>query len=102
VSITNGWYAARYQPGVIDLILDGLRPAVVHDEIIAGLKASERNGALEISSKLLEVGDRVRILAGPLQGQVGLLCSLRPHERCLVLMSWLGRVEVARAAVEVV
>jgi hypothetical protein len=28
------------------------------------------------------------------------LGALRPHERCIVLMSWLGKVELAKADVE--
>ena len=51
------------------------------------------------------LGDRVRVLAGPLQGQFGLYAGMRAHERVLVLLALLGgqqRVELPKDAVEVV
>jgi hypothetical protein len=45
----------------------------------------------------------VRVLAGPLQGQLGLYAGQRSHERVLVLLALLGgqqRVELAREAIE--
>jgi transcription antitermination factor NusG len=52
----------------------------------------------------LKPGDQVRVLAGPLQGQLGLYAGQRPHERVLVLLALLGgqRVELAREAIEAV
>jgi hypothetical protein len=40
------------------------------------------------------------ILQGPLQGQVGVLGALRPHERCIVLLNSLGRTTLPRDAIE--
>jgi hypothetical protein len=45
---------------------------------------------------------RVRVTSGPLHDQIGLLASLRPRERVLVLLHLLGgeqRVELARNAI---
>jgi hypothetical protein len=47
----------------------------------------------------------VRVLAGPLQGQLGLYAGQRAHERVLVLLSLLGgavRVELRASDVEAV
>jgi transcription antitermination factor NusG len=72
------------------------------DNVIEELRRREVGGAFELPTLRLEPGVQVKILAGPLAGQIGVLGALRPHERVLVLMSWLGRVEVAKDAIEVV
>jgi hypothetical protein len=46
----------------------------------------------------LTLGTRMKVLQGPLQGQIGLLAALRPHERVIMLLQMLGgqqRVELA-------
>jgi len=45
---------------------------------------------------------RVRVTSGPLHDQIGLLALLKPHERVVVLLNLLGRVELARSAIEAV
>jgi transcriptional antiterminator RfaH len=103
VAIQDGrWWDVRWCVGVSALIMNGAGPAVVSDRIIDEIRGRERAGAVELPKPQLALGARVRILEGPLQGQIGMLAALRPHERVSVLMSWLGRVEVARDAVEVV
>ena len=42
------WHAARWAPGVVRLIMDGVAPAVVPAAVIDGLKAREINGAIEL------------------------------------------------------
>jgi len=100
--IRNGFYSARATIGVVDLLMTAGRPAVVRDEVIEALRARETHGAIEMPKQRLKPGAKVRVLTGPLQGEIGAIAALRPHERCLVLMSWLGRVEVNRDAVEVI
>jgi transcriptional antiterminator RfaH len=103
VWIEQQWYRARWQPGVCRLVTNGNGcPAVVSDVIIAELKARETDGLIDLPKFRLEPGARVRILEGPLAGQIGVLGALRPNERCLVLLSWLGRADLARDAVEVI
>jgi transcriptional antiterminator RfaH len=104
VSILNGWYSARYQPGVIDLIMDGERPAVVRDEIIAEIRQREVEGAVTLPTRKLRRGDRVRITAGPFRELVGLYQDMKPHERVEVLLHLLGgahRVTLPKGDVEV-
>jgi hypothetical protein len=51
------------------------------------------------------IGTRMKILQGPLQGHIGLLAALRPHERVTLLLHLLGgqqRVELARSAIEAI
>jgi transcriptional antiterminator RfaH len=100
------WHSARWCPGVIRLVLDGIQPARVPDGIIAEIRSRERDGLIDIAKPPQFVpGMRVRVLQGPLQSQIGLLTALRPHERVLVLLRLLGgqqRVELAQGAIAAV
>jgi transcription antitermination factor NusG len=104
VVITAGWWAARWCPHVTKLILNGAMPAVVANSVIDEIRSRERGGLVELPKPAgLNFGARVRVLAGPLQGQLGLYQGQRPHERVLVLLSLLGgeqRVEIAKSDIE--
>ena len=106
VAIVSAWWAARWCPHVVRLILNGATPAVVADSIIDEIRSRERGGLVELPKPAgLNPGDRVRVLAGPLQGQLGLYAGQRPHERVLVLLALLGgeqRVTLAKKDIEVV
>jgi len=107
VWVVRGWWDARWSPGVVRLIMDGLLPARVPDAVIDEIRSRERNGLVELP-KLhggFKPGMRVRVVSGPLSEQIGMLAALRPHERVLVLLQLLGgqqRVELARGTVEAV
>jgi transcriptional antiterminator RfaH len=103
VWVVRGWWDARWSPGVVRLIMDGLLPARVPDAVISEIRSRERRGLIELPKLRLEPGMRVKVLQGPLQDQIGLLAALRPHERVLVLLQLLGgqqRVELARSSIE--
>ena len=105
VWVVRGWWDARWSPGVVRLIMDGLLPARVPDAVIAELRGRERGGFIELPRPRGLVGMKVRVLQGPLKEQIGLLAALRPHERVLVLLQLLGGerpIELARSAVEAV
>ena len=97
------WSQARWSPGVVRLVMDGITPAVVPDTVVTSLKAREVNGLIELPPPpRFRRGDRVRVLHGPL-GQVGLFAGMKPRERVAVLLTLLGssrRVELAGSAVE--
>jgi hypothetical protein len=38
------WHSARWAPGTLGLIMDGIQPARVPDGVIADLRSRERNG----------------------------------------------------------
>jgi transcription antitermination factor NusG len=88
---------------VIRLIMDGEQPTRVPDDVVAEIRSRERNGFVELPKpRGLAPGMRVRVTSGPLHDQIGLLASLRPRERVLVLLHLLGgeqRVELARNAI---
>src|SRR5215470_7927292 len=60
------WHAARWAPGTLGLIMDGVRPAHVPDAVIAEIRSREVDGLIELAPLLpLRRGARVRILRGP-------------------------------------
>ena len=103
ITIEREFYRARWCPGVIRLVMDGLQPARVPNEVINGLRQREHRGAIELPKPPgLQRGDKVRIVRGALQGHLGLYEGMRPHERVDVLLQLLGgacRVTLARSDV---
>jgi transcriptional antiterminator RfaH len=81
VWVVRGWWDARWSPGVVRLIMDGLLPARVPDAVISEIRSRERRGLIELPKLQLAPGMRVKVLQGPQQDQIGLLAALRPHER---------------------
>jgi len=84
------WHAARWCPGVVRLVMDGLHPAKVPDAVIAEIQARERNGAIEIPRRQLRAGDQVRILAGPFRNHLAIYSGMSGLERVAVLLQILG------------
>ena len=100
------WHTARWSIGVLGLIMNGAGPAHVPDNVITEIRSRERGGLVELPKREeFRMGDHVRVMAGPLSGQLGLYAGQRPHERVLVLLALLGgqqRVELPRDAIEVI
>lgn len=100
------WHAARWAPGTLGLIMDGLQPARVSDAVIAELRARERNGLIELSKlRGFQRGDQVRIIRGPFRGLAGLYHGMSGRQRVAVLLQILGgqqRVTLARRDIEVI
>jgi transcriptional antiterminator RfaH len=97
------WHAARWCPGVIRLVMDGLCPARVPDIVIEEIRSRERNGAIELPRRQLRAGDPVRILAGPFRGHLAVYAGMSGLERVTVLLQILGsatRVKLARSDIE--
>ena len=92
---------APWCPGVVRLVMAATEPAKVPEAVIAGLRARERDGFVELpSNRLLQVGDKVRIVRGPFLDQFALYAGQTAHERVAVLLTLLGssqrRVELPR------
>lgn len=100
------WWRARWAPGVIRLIMDGVEPARVSDLIIAEIQAREVRGAVELpKAPGMRLGDRVRVIHGPFANLFGLYAGMRPRARIELLLTLLGgqqRVTLPRASVEAV
>jgi transcriptional antiterminator RfaH len=99
------WHAARWCPGVIRLVMDGLHPAKVPDAVIEEIRIREHDGAIEIPRRQLKAGDRVKILSGPFCGHFAIYSGMSGLERVAVLLQILGgpqRVTLAQRDVEAV
>jgi transcriptional antiterminator RfaH len=104
VFIRLQWHTARWTPGVVRLVMNGVGPAVVPGAIIEDLKARETGGLIELPRPpKFRPGDRVRVIHGPFAGHIGLYAGMKPRERVEVLLAILGgsqRVTLAADAVE--
>jgi transcriptional antiterminator RfaH len=90
VAVENGWWDARWCVGVVGLIMNGTRPAVVADGIIDAIREREIRGAVELPVRPLRRGDRVRVLRGPFCELEGLFAGQAAHDRVAILLSLLG------------
>ncbi len=87
-----GWSAINSTRGVARLILsDPRRPRPLPSALIAGLKARCDTTDMLAPSIDLDVGDRIRVLAGPLADLVTTIDTLSGPERIGVLIDIMGR-----------
>jgi transcriptional antiterminator RfaH len=105
ILIELGWYAARWTPGTLGLIMAGTgTPARVSDEVIAEIRKREVRGLIELPRpSAFRPGDRVRILRGPFTDHLAIYSNMRPRERVEVLLRLLGgehRVILAKQDIE--
>jgi transcriptional antiterminator RfaH len=104
VLIELQWHTARWAPGVVRLVMNGIGPAAVPEAVITDLKAREIGGLINLPRPpKFRAGDRLRVTRGPFAGHVGLYAGMKPRERVEVLLAILGgsqRVTLAADAVE--
>ena len=101
ISIAQQWYRARWSPGIVRLVMDGERPAVVPDRVIGELRKRERNGVIHIPRGGFAIGEKVKVVSGPFAGRSAIFAGQSARERVVVLLSWIGvsKVELARSAI---
>jgi transcriptional antiterminator RfaH len=68
VLIELQWHRARWAPGTLGLIMDGMKPARVPDSVIEAIRQREVRGLVELPKAPLRRGAHVRILRGPFRG----------------------------------
>jgi transcriptional antiterminator RfaH len=105
VCITLQWHAARWCPGVVRLVMDGIQPARIPDAVIEEIRERERNGAVEFPKRRLQYGDHVKILAGSFRGHLAMYADMSGPERVTVLLQILGgqqRATLAQRDVEAI
>ena len=106
VLIQLQWHAARWAPGTLGLIMDGVGPAHVPDSVIQEIRDREVGGLIELAPPpALRRGARVRILRGPFTGHLAIFADMRPRQRVEILLQLLGgeqRVTLAKKDIEVV
>lgn len=99
------WHRARWCCGVVRLIMAGdATPARVPDTVIDKLRASERDGLIDLPKPpRFQRGDKVRITDGPFRARLALYDGQTSSQRVAVLLRLLGgerRIEVPEDAVE--
>jgi len=106
IAIELQWHAARWTAGVINLIMDGVGPARVPNNVIAEIRGREVDGLIELAPPpALRRGARVRILRGPFWDRLAIYTDTKPRERVEILLKLLGseqKVTLARQDIEVV
>jgi transcriptional antiterminator RfaH len=104
VVIEQRWHTARWSIGVAAIIMDGMAPAKVPDQVIDEIRCREVRGAVELpKAPDMKIGERVRVLGGPFAGHLGLYTGMKPHARVEVLLALLGsqqRVTLPRGSIE--
>jgi len=105
VLIQLQWHTARWAPGTLGLIMDGIQPAKVPDPVIEEIRSRERDGLIDLPKPPpLRRGARVRILRGPFTGHLAIFADMRPRQRVEILLQLLGgeqRVTLAKKDIEV-
>lgn len=97
------WRSVNGTLGVERLITDGARPSVVPAGVVETLiQSSDLSGALIYRSDELAVGARVKLVAGPFAGALGVLQRLDGAGRVQVLLELLGGPVKVTAARELV
>ena len=89
------WHSARWAPGVIALIMDGITPARLPQRRSIEIRKREVGGLIELERKGVKRGDRVRILRGPFTGHLAIYHDSKPRDRIEVLLQLLGSTRSA-------
>jgi transcriptional antiterminator RfaH len=105
VQIVTAWWQARWCPGIIRLIMAGdATPARVPDTVIDGLRASERDGLIELPKPpRFQRGDKVRVTSGAFIDRLAVFDGQTAHQRVAVLLRLLGgerRIELPEDGIE--
>jgi transcriptional antiterminator RfaH len=105
IRIVEGrWWDARWSVGIVRIIRDGEKPAVVPDAVIDDIRQREVNGLIELAAPPPEFspGDQLQIVQGVFAGQICLFEGMSSRQRVEVLLVMLGsprRVTLSRADV---
>ncbi len=95
------WRSINSTIGVSRIVSFGQKPAQVGDHFITALKAAEKeNGLFETYDDVLQPGQSVEILKGPMAGTVARLLRLEAGNRVTVLLKMLGNFVRGQVALD--
>jgi transcriptional antiterminator RfaH len=96
VLIEEGWHRLFSTFGVTKVLMNGQEPARLPDDFVTKMKASERNGLIELPKKSnFTKGQAVQVTGGLFIGCKGLYQGATSQQREVVLLNTLGRMELA-------
>jgi transcriptional antiterminator RfaH len=93
VGATDRFYPILWTNGVIRLLMAGDRPARLASSVVTAIHNRERDGFVKLPApqRRLKPGQKVRIISGSFQGQIGLYEGMSGRDRERVLLELLGR-----------
>ena len=93
VEIIDHWYSALYCPHVRQMLMTGTHPARLPDSFISELRNREKGGFIRLPRPpaAFQPGQRVRIVRGSFEGQLGVYQGMNGKERERVLLDLLGQ-----------
>ena len=102
----DNWGPIRSTLGVTELVKFGQKPAHVPNNLIDTLKEREdANGIQVLPPKILQKGQKIRILEGPFEGYEGVFEVKSGRERVMILLKILekqSRLEIEQSQIEVI
>src|SRR5215510_12156007 len=84
------WFVL-WTPHVIRLLMSGDQPAQLSEEIVSQIRKREHNGLVRLPIRRLRKGEKVRIVRGNFEGQIGLYEGMSGKDRERVLLELLGQ-----------
>lgn len=84
------WYHIRWTPHVVRLLMAGDRPAQLPEDIVNQMRKREQNGFVRLPAALRK-GQRIRVIRGSFEGQIGLYEGMSGKDRERVLLELLGQ-----------
>jgi transcriptional antiterminator RfaH len=93
VRIVDRWYPILWTAHVVRLLMAGDKPACLKDEIMTSIRKREIGGfvKLPLPNRQLKPGQKVRVIAGSFNGQIGLYQGQTSRDREKVLLELLGQ-----------
>ena len=90
----RSWYSVLWTPHVIRLLMAGDRPAQLRDDTVSQIRKREHNGLVKLPnvSRRLQKGQKVRVIRGSFEGQIGLYEGMSGRDRERVLLELLGQI----------
>jgi transcriptional antiterminator RfaH len=92
VRVAERFYPILWTPHVIRVLMSGDKPAYLKEEIITSIRKREVGGFVKLPiPRRLKPGQKVQIINGSFQGQIGLYEGMSGRDRERVLLELLGR-----------
>ena len=88
---STGWWTINGTIGVQHIVSFGKKPSAINDGFVSALKSAEDiDGLIKPTEDVLEPGQSVEIVRGPLSGKIVRLLRMDPGNRVSVLLETLG------------